>query len=743
MRRVELAKTAGFCPGVTRAVNMVEEAARSGEPTVTYGPIIHNRHVVERFAGMGVHEVAHFSEVEAGASVIIRSHGVARAVYEGLRQQGAVIRDATCPFVKRIHNIVSEAQDRGRKSIIIGVRSHPEVVAIAGWCRDPAIFEGPEELEAWLLEEPERQNLPMIIVSQTTSTEKTWKSCTEIIKKLCTNCEIFDTICSATEKRQNEAAQLAQRCESMIVIGDLHSSNTKRLKEICQAACKDTCLIDSAAELETDRYSGVTSVGITAGASTPEWIIKEVYNIMSDEIKNEVLEAAEEAAVETVEAVEAPVEETVEAAEEAVEAVVEEAAEAAAPEAVEAPAEPEAVEAPAAEVAPEAMGFDDLLEQYDKSLSTGDKVTGIVAGITPTEIAVDLGTKHAGYIPYSEVSDDPNAKPEELFQVGQEIEVYVIRVNDAEGTVMLSKKKLDAQKNWDDIEKACEEKTVVEGFITEQNKGGVVANVKGIRVFIPASQTGVPKNGDMGALVKTNAQMKITEVNRQRKRVVGSIRAVASEARKAAAEKIWNEIEVGKKYTGIVKSLPKFGAFVDIGGVDGLVHVSELSWNRVKDPSEVVSVGDEVEVYVIGFDPEKKKISLGYKTDATNPWTIFTNNYAVGDVVTARIVKLMTFGAFAEIIPGIDGLIHISQIADRRIGKPEDVLHEGQAVKVKIIDIDTDRKRISLSIRVLLEEDGYTDADVYEYADEDVAEEPEVEEAPAEEAPVEEAPVEE
>ena len=639
--RVEVAKTAGFCPGVKRAVDMVEAAARSGIPTVTYGPIIHNHHVVERFAGMGVHEISHFSEVTPGTQVIIRSHGVSRAVYEGLEAQGAVIQDATCPYVKRIHKIVSEAEEQGRTPIIIGIPTHPEVEAIAGWCQDPHVFENAEALEKWLLGDDIRQHMPLIMVSQTTSTEKLWKNCVETIKKLCTNCEIFDTICSATEKRQSEAARLAQRCESMIVIGDRNSSNTKRLREICSEVCKHTCLIDSGADLSAADYIGKSSVGITAGASTPQWIIKEVYNIMSDEIKTEVTEES----------------------------------------------------------------FDQLLEQYDKSLNTGDKVTGIVTGITPTEIAVDLGTKHAGYIPYSEVSDDPSVKPEEAFQVGQEIEVYVIRVNDAEGTVALSKKKLDAQKNWDEIEQACEDKTVVEGYITEQNKGGIVANVKGIRVFIPASQTGVPKNGDMGALVKTTVKLKITEVNRQRKRVVGSIRAVTAEARKAAAEKIWAEIEVGKKYKGVVKSLTSYGAFVDIGGVDGMVHVSELSWSRIKSPADVVAVGDEIEVYVISFDPEKRKISLGYKTDETNPWTIFTTNYHVGDVCEVKIVKLMTFGAFAEIIPGIDGLIHISQIADRRIGKPEDVLSEGQTVDVKIIDIDTEKKRISLSIRALLEEE--------------------------------------
>ncbi|HIS65462.1 MAG TPA: 30S ribosomal protein S1, partial [Candidatus Avoscillospira avistercoris] len=411
-------------------------------------------------------------------------------------------------------------------------------------------------------------------------------------------------------------------------------------------------LVDSADELDTTLFSNVQSVGITAGASTPAWIIKEVNNHMSDEIR------VENAAMEE--------------------------------------------------------NFAELLEQSIKTLNTGDKVTGIVTSITPTEVYVDLGTKHAGYIPYSEISSDPAAKAEDLFNVGDEIEVYVVRVNDMEGTVMLSKKRLDTVKSWDEIETACEEKTVVEGVITEENKGGLVANVKGVRVFIPASQTGIPKGGDLSQLIRQTVSMKITEVNRARRRVVGSIRAVTAEARKAAAEQIWNEIAEGKTYHGTVKSLTSYGAFVDIGGVDGMVHVSELSWSRIKNPAEVVKVGDEIDVYVIGFDPEKKKISLGYKTAETNPWNLFLNQFQVGDVATVKIVKLMTFGAFAEIIPGVDGLIHISQIADRRIGKPEDVLSEGQEVEAKIIDIDEENKRISLSIRALLVE-----GDDEEYGDEE------------------------
>ncbi len=381
--------------------------------------------------------------------------------------------------------------------------------------------------------------------------------------------------------------------------------------------------------------------------------------------------------------------------------------------------------------------FAELLEQSIKTLNTGDKVTGIVTGIGSTEIQIDLGTKHAGYIPYDEVSADPSVKPEDILHIGDEIEVFVVRVNDQEGTCQLSKKKLDGIKVWDDMNTWCEEKTTVEGTITEENKGGLVATIKGIRVFIPASQSGVAEGGDLKALVGTTTQLKITEVNRARRRVIGSIRAVTSEFRKAAQEKLWNEIEVGAKYHGTVKSLTSYGAFVDIGGVDGMVHVSELSWNRIKTPADVVSVGDEIDVYVISFDPVKHKISLGYKTAEMNPWNKFMTGYNVGDVVTAKIVKLMTFGAFAEIIPGVDGLIHISQIADRRIGKPEDVLSEGQEVQVKITEVDAENKRISLSIRALIENTDEAE-EVAEEAAEEVAEEV-VEEAAEEVAEAEEA----
>ena len=636
---VILAKTAGFCFGVDRAVSMVEQAVSDGKRVSTLGPIIHNQHVVRHFEEQGVKELKDPQEAEAGSCVVIRSHGVSRAVSRVLEAQNVEILDATCPFVKRIHKIVSSAEEKGRQPVIIGTKTHPEVTAIAGWCEHPLVFETPDELEKWFSESEERTEIPVSLVCQTTSTQKLWESCKKIIKKVCTNSEIFDTICEATEKRQKEAGELSKICDAMVVVGDSNSSNTKKLAMICRQSCDCVALVEDAGELDLSHFSHANSVGITAGASTPAWIIKEVNNKMSEEIK-----------VETV----------------------------------------------------QEENFAELLEQSIKTLNNGDKVMGIVTAIGNTEIQVDLGTKHAGYIPVDDFSSDPTVKPEDVLKVGDEIEVMVVHVNDSEGTARLSKKRLEAGKAWEEIEAAAENKTVVEGVITEENKGGIVANVKGIRVFIPASQTGVPKGGDLSALVKQTVQMKITEVNRARRRVVGSIRAVSSELRKAAQEKIWSEIEVGKKYQGTVKSLTSYGAFVDIGGVDGMVHVSELSWNRIKNPAEVVKVGDEIEVFVISYDPEKKKISLGYKTPETNPWALFQAQYQVGDVATVKIVKLMTFGAFAEIIPGVDGLIHISQIADRRIGKPEDVLAEGQEVEAKIIDVDAENKRISLSIRALL-----------------------------------------
>ena len=431
----------------------------------------------------------------------------------------------------------------------------------------------------------------------------------------------------------------------MVVIGGKHSANSVHLAQICGEHCANVQFIERTEELELDRLRSADAVGLTAGASTPAWIIKEVRNKM-DEIKEEIK-----------------------------------------------------VEEPQVE---KEMSFDEMLEETLKPIYNGDKVSGTVVAITGTEISVDLGTKQTGIIPTEEFTED-GTKLEDAVKVGDTLEAVVVRVNDVDGVVTLSKKRLDAAKIWNEVEAAVEDGTVMEGVVTEENKGGVVVSVKGVRVFVPASQTDLPREAEMSQLLKKTVRLKITEVNKARKRVVGSIRRVAQAERRERTEAIWNNIEIGKRYKGVVKSLTSYGAFVDIGGIDGMVHVSELSWGRIHQPSEVVSVGDEIEVYVINFDREKRKISLGYKDPNGNPWTQFTNKYQVGDIAPVTIVKLMDFGAFAEVLPGVDGLIHISQIANRRIGKPGDVLTVGDVVDAKITAIDEEKHKISLSIRALSE----------------------------------------
>ena len=590
--RVILAKTAGFCYGVERAVSLAHETAKAHGGAML-GSVIHNANVVAELEREGMRLIASPGEAAAGETVLIRSHGESREVLEELKARGAEIISATCPNVRHIQILVTEAEAAGRQVVIIGEHEHPEVQGIASWCRGARIFGNAEEVANWAEETAEIADLPITMVAQTTCIRALWESCVKFLR---------------------------------------------HLTEICKENCTRVYQIEDADELSPDMFHGCTVAGLTAGASTPAGIIKEVYATMTEEIK-------------TIEGNET---------------------------------------------------FEEMLDKSFKTLNTGDKVTGIVTAIGATEIQVDLGCKQAGYIPVSELSSDPDAKVEDIVHVGDEIETYIVRVNDVEGYATLSKKRLDAVKVWEDIENAVENKTVLEGIVTEENKGGIVVSVKGVRVFVPASQSGLPKDSDLSQLIKQRVQLRVTEVNRARRRVVGSIKAVQNEARAAAQAEIWANIEVGKHYDGVVKSMTSYGVFVDIGGVDGMVHISELSWSRIKNPAEVVSVGDHLDVYVLSFDPEKHKISLGVKDRTQNPWDVFMNTYKVGDVANVRIVKLMTFGAFAEVVPGVDGLIHISQIADRRIDKPSDVLAEGDKVDAKIIAIDEDKKKISLSIRALL-----------------------------------------
>ena len=673
MRELRVAESAGFCFGVRRSVEMAEALLQNG-PCASLGMLIHNTDVVNRLSGMGMRTVERTEDIRDGERVLIRAHGVPPQTIKELTERNAEIHDATCPKVMLIHRVVEKASAAGRFVIIIGMKMHPEVEAIAARCTGYVIMEDAAETADWLDAHPELWEKPITVVVQTTQTKNNFDECAKEIKKRCTNAEISDTICFATSTRQDEAAALSHVCDAMIVIGGRHSANSLHLAEICRQSCENVQFIERPEELDFSAIKQFPVVGLTAGASTPAWIIKEVRNKMSDEIRVE--EVQEEAAV-----AEAPVAETVE-------------------EQVAAPVEEAAAEAPAVE---KELSFDEMLEETLKTIYNGEKVSGTVVSITGTEVSVDLGAKYSGFIPTTEFTE-AGVKVEDAVKVGDTIEAIVVRVNDVEGTAMLSKRRLDAAKAWNDVEDAVESNAILEGVVTEENKGGVVVNVSGVRVFVPASQTDLPREAELSQLLHKTVRLRITEVNRARKRVVGSIRRVAQAERRERVETLWNEMEVGKKYHGVVKSLTSYGAFVDIGGVDGMVHVSELSWGRIHQPSEVVSVGDEIDVYVINFDREKRKISLGYKDPNANPWTMFTSRYAVGDTAEVKIVKLMSFGAFAEVLPGVDGLIHISQIADHRIEKPEDVLRVGDVVDAKITAIDEEKHKISLSIRALLNE---------------------------------------
>ena len=665
-----LAKTAGFCFGVDRAVNMAYELANSGARAATLGQLIHNSLVTDDLAAKGVRIISSPAEAQRGETVIIRAHGVAAEVYEELKGTGAEICDATCPFVKKIHRIVAENSGEDTEVFIAGDPNHPEVIGIKGHCKGEVnIFNSEAELDEIIKNDGKNYDKRIIAVSQTTFSQKVWKICKEKIKKYYTNAKIFDTICFATRERQDEAALISKQSDMMIIIGDRHSSNTAKLKAVCSENCY-TYLVERAAELNTINFSHCATVGVTAGASTPSAIIKEVLFAMS-EIVNETTNIQVE-------------------------------------------------EVPSEVAAAEDMDFSAALEESLNNMSTDQRVKGVVMGITPTEIQVDIGRKHAGFVPMDEYSADPNADAAKELKVGDTLDLIIMKTNDAEGTVMLSKRRFDAQKAWTDIIAAEEDGRVLEGTVAEVIKGGILVVSGGVRIFIPASLATERKDEPLEDLLKKTVKFRIIEVNKQRRRVVGSIRAVLKDMRKEAAEAFWAQAEVGQKYHGVVKSMTNYGAFVDIGGVDGMVHISEMSWKRIKNPAEVFSIGQEVDVYIKALDAENKKISLGYRRDEDNPWEILRKNYPVGSVIEAEIVGLTTFGAFARIIPGIDGLIHISQIADRHISKPQDVLTVGDKVTCKITAIDFDKKRVSLSIRALIEP-----------AAEEAAEE---EAAPAEEA---------
>jgi len=691
MRKITLAKTAGFCFGVNRAVKMLDKMMDEGKSVCTLGPIIHNPQVIADFEKRGGRIVDNPDECDSGDVLVLRTHGITKETLEAVKNASLEYCDATCPFVLKIHKIVSENSDENSVTLIAGDENHPEVIGIRSYCNGESyVLNTEEELDKFINEHPDLDKKHLILVSQTTFSVKSFENYVKKIKKYYTNALIFDTICSATEERQQEATRLSLENDAMIIIGGRQSSNTAKLKAVCESNCP-TFLVETAEELKDFDFSSFTSVGVTAGASTPDSIIKEVLKTMTEKLEQNALENANDVKEEST--------------------------------------------------AAEATSFADLLDEYIDE-SSDQKVVGIVVGVTPAEIQVEIeGRKHTGYVSAEEYSNEPGLDLTKEVKVGDRLNLIIMKTNDMEGTVMLSKKRYDAGKAWEELSDNSDEP--VEGKVT-----GVVGDGKGlfvqynsIRVFIPASLSKFNRNDSLEDMVGETVKFKIIEVDRRRRRVVGSIKAANRDVRREQAEAFWAQAEEGQKYTGTVRSLTKYGAFVDIGGVDGMIHISELSWTRIKHPSEIVNVGDTVEVYIKALDKENKKISLGFKKVEDNPWEILKRDYEIGGIYNVKIVGLTTFGAFANLIPGIDGLIHISEIAYTHIGNPAEVLKVGQTVDVKLLDIDYDKKRVSLSIKALLDPPAVEEAPAEETveaveapAEEAVEAAEEAVEAPAEEA---------
>lgn len=673
---VEVAKTAGFCFGVNRAVKILEELTERGEKVCTLGPIIHNPQVIDDFQKKGVRIIDSPDEADKDSTVVIRAHGITVQTRQRLDELGIRYVDTTCPYVMKIHKIVGENTTENNVLLIAGDDKHPEVCGFRSVAKGESfVVKTLEETEKLFEDNPELFQKEIILVFQTTFSVEEGKKILNFLKNLCTKAIYFDTICKATQNRQQEALEMSKRCDAMIVVGGHFSSNTVKLRSVCEKNCP-TFLIESAKELHDIDFSAFSLVGVTAGASTPARIIKEVHITMSEILNNENQTSDDIYFVKAME------------------------------------------------------------ENSEGAVNTEAHVVGIVVGMTPSEIQVDTGRKYAGFVPAEEYSNDPSADYQKELKIGDKIDLIIMKTNDSEGTMMLSKRRFDDKNAWDKIVEAYENKEMLEATIAQAVKGGVLAYPKGVRVFIPGSLLGVPKGSELTDCVGQTVKLLIIEADKQKKRAVGSVRAAKNIERSESFEKVWQDAEEGKEYIGTVKSIVPYGAFVDIGGAEGMVHISELSWKRIKNPSEVVSVGDEIKVYVKALIDEdgKRKISLGYKTADTNPWEIFIRNNEVGSVIDVKIVRFCTFGAFAEISEGLEGLIHISQIANRHIASPKDELTIGEVVKAKVIGIDTEKKHVNLSIRALLEDDEPVEAaEAAEEAEETVAEEAAEEAAPAEE----------
>jgi len=626
--KIILDKHAGFCFGVKNAVDQTLKAIKENQDKkiYTYGSLIHNRHVTEDLKRKGVEEIENLKDIKDDNSlIIIRSHGVPRSIINEINSKGIKYVDCTCPFVSRIHRIVEDKYCKGYKIVIVGDKKHPEVIGINGWCNNEAIIIDDEKMV---------DKLPyydkICLVAQTTFSKNLWHRIKERVKEKFNNAEIFDTICNATENRQKSVIELAKKVDVMLVIGGFNSSNTIKLYELARQYCPNTYHIENAEDLAKETIMKAETIGVSAGASTPDWIIKEVINKMED------------------------------------------------------------------------LNTLNIMEEYEKSFKTlhpGETVKGTVISYNDEEVFVNIGYKADGIIKKEDLTWDIEQKVSDIVNIGDEIEVKVVSINDGEGNVVLSKKLVDAEKNWYKLEYAYNEKTPVPGVVKEIVKGGAIVEVYGIRAFMPASLFDIKYINDLESYKNDKINVKVIEFDKDKRKVVVSRKDYLLDEKEKKINEFWKNAEVGQKVIGEVKRITDFGAFVDIGGVDGLIHISELSYSRIDHPSEVVKPGDKVEVVILALDKDNNKISLGLKQTMPEPWSTIENKYHIGDIIEAKVVRFANFGAFVEVESGIDGLVHISQISDKRIAKPSDVLQIGETIKAKIIDINIPEKKMSLSIK--------------------------------------------
>lgn len=644
-----LAKYSGFCFGVKNAVKTIEKLIENNEKAYTLGPLIHNPQAVEKFKNSGI-VPADLKDIEEG-NVIVRTHGVGPSLIKQAKAKGLNVIDATCPFVKKVHKLAREISDKEFLTIIIGEPHHPEVEGIKAWCSgEVKIIENVEDARNFYT------NKKTGIVVQTTQTEENVQKIVDVLKSKL-DIQIFsNTRCTATEQRQNAAMDVAKKVDVMLVVGGKNSSNTKKLAQVCQNVGTKAYHIETADEIESNWFNSNDKVGITAGASTPDWIIKEVISKMDElnkEMNNPEVETNEEEGEITYEST-----------------------------------------------------FADIKEDTI--------VEGNVVKVDANEVLVNIGYKSDGIVPIHELSNKAFESPEEIVNVGDDINVYVVKLEDKEGNVILSKKKADAILAWDKIEEAFKNEEDVEGTVTEVVKGGVLAEVNGVKGFIPASHLDLRYVPDLSIYVGQSLALKIIELDSKKNRIVLSRKLVLEREREILREKTWANIEEGQVIKGVVQRLTDFGAFVDIGGVDGLIHISDLAWQKIKHPSEVVQEGQELEIKVLKVDRERERISLGLKQLLPDPWEDLDKKYKVGSIIEGTVVKLVNFGAFVEVEPGVEGLVHISQIAREHIASPADVLKAGETVKVKIMDINVKDKRMSLSIKEAQENTDKTPDIAYE-----------------------------